>query len=101
LEKKGKYLDVNNNYSYIYILGGNLLYTNTINNLLFRFSLQSIISYIGDSDVKNIGHYVTHCKRVKGYWEIHNNLVKKRTIYKCTESKYVKPNLLFYRKMSD
>jgi hypothetical protein len=48
-----------------------------------------------------MGHYVTHSKRVKGYWEIHNNLVKKRTIYKCTESKYVKPHLLFYIKISD
>jgi hypothetical protein len=47
-----------------------------------------------------MGHYVTHCKQIKGYWEIHNNLIKK-TIYKCTESKYVKLHLLFYIKISD
>jgi hypothetical protein len=88
-------------HKYFRSLGGNLLYINTINNLLFRFSLQSIISYIGDSNVKNMGQYVTHCKRLKGYWEIHNNLVKKRTIYKCTKSKYVKPHILFYIKISD
>ncbi|XP_025423855.1 uncharacterized protein LOC112693141 [Sipha flava] len=47
----------------------NKILVNDITSKLFigkeRFSLQSIISYIGDSDVKNMGHYVTHCKRVK------------------------------------
>ena len=69
--------------------------------MLFRFSLQSIISYIGDSNVKNMGHCIAHCKRIKGYWEIHNDLVKKRTIYKSPETKYVKPHLLFYIKISE
>lgn len=72
------------------------------NYFSFRFSLQSIISYIGDSNVKNMGHYAALCKRIKGYWEIHNNLSKKRTIiYKSQETKYVKPHLLFYIKITE
>jgi hypothetical protein len=68
LEKKSKQLNTKKKL-FIYILGSNLLYTT-------KFSLQSIISYIGDVDVKIIGHYVTHCKRIKSYWGIHNNLLK-------------------------
>lgn len=37
-------------------------------------SLSSIIVYVGETGAADsLGHYTSHCKRSKGYWEIHDD----------------------------
>lgn len=41
-----------------------------------------------------LGHYVTHTKRVNGYWETYNDL--NDNAIKCKYNKTVKPHALYY-----
>lgn len=46
---------------------------------IFRFRISAMIVYVGEENVNITGHYIAYCKRVKGCWEIHNDLAKEIT----------------------
>jgi len=57
----------------------------------------AIISFVGENDsTDSVGHYVTHAKRSRGYWEIHNDLSKEVMRYRDPEKKFVKPHQIIF-----
>jgi len=53
--------------------------------------------FVGEHDsTDSIGHYITHTKRSRGYWEIHNNLSKEVLKYRDPEKKFIKPHQIIF-----
>lgn len=42
------------------------------------YKLTAAIEYIGNSNPNEIGHYITHCRRITGNWETYDDLNKNK-----------------------
>lgn len=43
------------------------------------YKLIAAIEYIGSNNKDEMGHYVAHCRRISGNWEMYNDLIKNKT----------------------
>lgn len=43
------------------------------------YKLVAAIEYIGGTNKNDIGHYIAHCRRVTGNWEVYDDLNKNKT----------------------
>lgn len=63
------------------------------------YILNGAVEFVSPANSDKIGHYIAHCRRLTGHWEIHNDLSKEVTRLTHFEKHFVKVAILLYARV--
>lgn len=63
------------------------------------YILNGAVEFVRPQDSDGIGHYMAHCRRLTGQWEVHNDLSREVTRIKNIEKHFVKVSVLLYSRV--